>query len=168
MRMMTLGALVAAGLLAFAATPAAASCCDHMEKAPCCDKLMAGCCKAPNDPIAEAVLMPNLQDEARPSRETLVIFFQKPVKVGDRILQGKYVIEHDNNRMARGEPCTYIYAASDFRLPVVTFHCTHLERGRSGAPTVVLRSLGEANGMKELVAFQFAGETGAHGVPVNR
>ena len=71
-------------------------------------------------------------------------------------------------RMARGEPCTYIYAASDLRLPVVTFHCTHLERGRSGAPTVVLRSLGESNGMKELVAFQFAGEIGAHGVPVNR
>ena len=31
-----------------------------------------------------------------------------------------------------------------------------------------LRSLGEPNGMKEFVAFQFAGEMGAHGVPVAR
>ena len=167
MRMMTFGALIAAGLLAFAATPAAASCCDHKEKAACCDKLMAPCCKE-QDPIAQAVLLPILTEVPRPARETIIVWFHKPVKVGDRILQGKYVIEHDNNRMARGEPCTYIYAASDLQLPVVTFHCTHLERARSDAPTVVLRSLGEPNGMKELVAFQFAGEIGGHGVPVNR
>jgi hypothetical protein len=167
MRTMVFGALVAAGVLALAVTPAEASCCDH-EHAACCDRLTAGCCKEQDDPIARAVLLPNLPDEPRPARETMVVWFQKPVKIGNRVLQGKYVIEHDNNRMARGGPCTHIYAASDLQRPVLAFHCTHLERGRSTAPTMVLRSLGEANGMKELVAFQFAGEIGAHGIPVTR
>lgn len=167
MRITTVGALIAVGLLAGGVTPAAASCCDHTEKAACCEKMTHACCKEQNDPIAKAVLLPDL-DEARPAREMMVVWFEKPVKIGDRVLQGKYVIEHDNNRMAQGGPCTYIYPASDLRLPVVTFHCTHLERAPSRAPTIVLRSLGEPNGMKEFVAFQFAGEMGAHGVPVAR
>ena len=168
MKVTILGALISAGLLTVMATPAAASCCDHKEHSACCDRLMATCCKEKDDPIARAVLLPDLADEPRPARETMVVWFHNPVRIGDRVLQGKYVIEHDNNRMARGGPCTFIYAASDLRLPVVAFHCTHLERARSTAPTLVLRSLGEANGMKELVGFQFAGEIGAHGVPGDR
>jgi hypothetical protein len=168
MKLTVLGAVIGVGLLAsFATTPAAASCCDHSQKSACCEQHLQSCCKHPDDPIAKSVLLPNL-DEPRPVRERLVVWFHKPVKVGDRILQGKYIIEHDNDRMAHGGPCTYIYAASDQQLPVVAFFCTHLERPLAGQPTVVLRPLGEANGMKELVAFQFAGEMGAHGVPVNR
>jgi hypothetical protein len=98
-------------------------------------------------------------------RETMVVRFWTPVKVGDRILLGKYIIEHDNTRMARGQPCTHIYEASDPRLPVVRFHCTHLHRPASEQPAVRLRPLGETNGMRELTEFQFAGEKGAHGVP---
>jgi hypothetical protein len=108
------------------------------------------------------------QPEQRPSRETMTVWFTKPVLIGDRILLGKYVIEHDNVRMARGRPCTYIYAASDPRLPVVAFHCTHLKRPISSRPSVTLLSLGEANGMARLTEFQFAGERGAHGAPVSR
>src|SRR6476619_3430477 len=85
------------------------------------------CCEPVNDPVAEAVLIPRVP-ESRPVRESLVVWFMKPVKIGDRVLMGKYVIEHDNARMARGEPCTYIYAANDRRLPVVAFHCKHLDR----------------------------------------
>ena len=103
-----------------------------------------------------------------PVRQTIAVWFHKPVKVGDRILLGKYLIEHDNDRMARGRPCTYIYAASDPRLPVVAFHCRHVKKPLSTQPTLVMRSLGDANGMTELVAFQFAQETAAHGVPTKR
>ena len=67
------------------------------------------------------------------SRQTMTVWFHRPVKIGDRILLGQYVIEHDTVRMARNRPCTYIYAASDQRLPVVAFHCTHLKRARGGA-----------------------------------
>ena len=104
----------------------------------------------------------------RPGVEHIVVTFKNPVLVGNRILLGKYVIEHDNWRMARGLPCTHIYAYDDQRLPVVAFHCTHLKRPRSNAPTVTLRSMHEPNGLKRLTEFQFNGETAGHGVPTGR
>ena len=102
------------------------------------------------------------------SRQTMTVWFHRPVKIGDRILLGPYVIEHDTVRMARNQPCTYIYAASDQRLPVVAFRCTHLKRPRGEQPTVVVRPLSEANGMMAFVEFQFAGDEGGHGVPAGR
>jgi hypothetical protein len=70
--------------------------------------------------------------------------------------------------MARGAPCTYIYAADDRRLPVVAFHCKHVDRPRGERASVTVRPLGEANGMGALREFQFAGELGAHGLPASR
>ena len=146
-----------------AALAAEACCCckDGEKKMACCDK-------DEQTPEAVAVLIPQVKPEPRPVRETMTVWFMRPVKVGDRILFGKYVIEHDNNRMARGRPCTHIYEASDLRLPVVAFHCTHLERAPGPRPSVTLVSLGEPNGMKKLTEFQFAGEVGAHGAPTLR
>jgi hypothetical protein len=156
----------AACIYALTATPAAAAC-RELQKQPYCGEPAMTCCEPTNDAAAAAVLIPQ-SVEARPARETLTVWFKKPVKVGDRILLGKYVIEHDNNRMARGAPCTYIYAADDLRLPVVAFRCEHLHRSRGERASVTLPPLGEANGMQEFREFQFAGEAGAHGVPVRR
>jgi len=147
------------------ANPAAAS--SRAEKKACDATAVVVCGEPANDPVAEAVLIPRLP-ELRPTRESLVVWFMKPVKVGTRVLIGKYVIEHDDARMARGEPCTYIYAAADRRLPVVAFHCKHLDRARGERASVTVRPMGEANGMGELQEFQFAGELGAHGLPTNR
>jgi hypothetical protein len=156
----------AACISALTATPAAAACCEP-QRQPCCDEPSLTCCETTNDAAAVAVLIPQLV-EPRPARETLTVRFMKPVKVGDRILFGKYVIEHDNNRMARGAPCTYIYPADDLRLPAVAFRCKHLHRPQADRASVTLRPLGEANGMQEFREFQFAGEAGAHGVPAGR
>ena len=101
-------------------------------------------------------------------QQIMTVWFHKPVKIGDRILFGKYIIEHDNARMRRGQPCTHLYAASDPRLPVVAFRCKHLSRPETAEPIVMVRSFRVANGMAELVAYQFAGETLAHGVPDGR
>ena len=46
--------------------------------------------------------------------------------------------------------------------PVVTFHCTHIERGRATQNVVSLQEKGD---LVVLQDFQFAGETAAHGVP---
>ena len=155
-------------MVAVGTTPAAAACCDHQNQA-CCEKSAMSCCDHDGQtPEAVAVLIPPPWfAEPRPARETMTVWFKNPVKIGDRILLGKYVIEHDNDRMARGRPCTHIYAASDPRLPVAAFHCTHLTRVARAAPSVTLVSLGEPNGMKRLTEFQFAGEVGAHGAPVS-
>jgi hypothetical protein len=116
--------------------------------------------------VVAAQTAPQQADPA--TKQTMTVWFHRPVKIGDRILLGQYVIEHDTVRMARGRPCTYIYAASDQRLPVVAFHCTHLQRQANQQSRVVLRPLGEANGMMAFAEFQFAGEDAGHGVPTGR
>jgi hypothetical protein len=78
---------------------------------------------------------------------------------------GKYIIEHDTDRQARGEPCTHIYAADKPTTPVVTFHCTHLEGEGGDRGIVMLKSLGD--GSQRLLWFQFAGEDAAHGYPAH-
>jgi hypothetical protein len=175
MRKRTLIAIAALTLGVGWATPEAAACCDAQQPA-CCDPATTDCCTR-GDIAAAGVIIPQTIPqiripvidptfrERRPNRETMTVWFATPVKIGDRILLGRYVIEHDNLRMAQGRPCTHIYAADDLQLPVVAFHCTHLEQAPGVHSTVTLRPLGEPNGMRELVAFQFAGEDGAHGVP---
>ena len=119
------------------------------------------CCTGNDAGIASAALgLP-----ATPEVRTLAVTFRDPVRVGDTILMGRYVIEHDDARMARGEPCTFIYEAGDRREPVVTFHCTHLERPAPTQATVVVRP-GRDYPVKELSEFQFAGDETAHGVPI--
>jgi hypothetical protein len=104
---------------------------------------------------------------APPVRQTAEVWFHRPVMVGKAILLGRYVIEHDTDRQARGEPCTHIYAYDDRTKPVAAFHCTHLERERAPQNTVVLVSEGDLT-FQRLTEFQFAGETAAHGYPTVR
>jgi hypothetical protein len=138
------------------ARAATTDCCpDHQ----CCDS--GTCCvtlaATPQEP------------EPPPVREYARVFFANPVKVGDRVLFGAYLIEHDNDRMARGRPCTYIYKANDLRLPVVAFRCRHLHRAQRATSTITLRRLPDMAGNgSELLEFQFAGSTDGHGVPTKR
>lgn len=112
----------------------------------------------------QAIVLPSIN--VTPARQTAVVLFQRPVWVGNTVLMGKYVIEHDTERQARGEPCTHIYAVTDQKTPVAVFHCTHLEGERAETALVVVRSIdGE---QQRLVQFQFAGETAAHGYPTGR
>ena len=172
MSLQALSFMLAAGLLAVVPGAARAQAPTHEHNsaccktaAPCCQTAMATCCTQQDDAIPIQLVV-NRQEP--PTRQTMTVWFQRPVKIADRILFGQYVIEHDNVRMARGQPCTYIYEASDQRLPVVAFHCTHLKRTRSDHPTVWLQPLGEANGMMAFTEFQFAGEAAGHGVPAGR
>ena len=173
-----------AGLLVASPAFAAAPCCDM----PCCQDMKAdkACCDMPcckNHAGIEHATMPmaDLTDPfflaiqtAPPvppmvtaaARQATEVWFMQPVRVGDKILQGRYVIEHDNDRMARGEACTHIYAFNDQKTPIVAFHCTHLERDAVKSNTVVLQS--NADGFKTLTEFQFNGETAAHGYPTVR
>jgi hypothetical protein len=162
------------GLIIGAATTARADavCCGDGKA--CCDERHAACCATDRNVDAVAVLS-SIDRAAKvqptvdaPARRTMEVRFQRPVKVGDRILLGKYVIEHDDVRMAGGRPCTHIYVASDQRLPVVAFRCTHLHNLPTVQDTVTVKRLREANGMTELLSFEFANERGAHGVPVVR
>lgn len=103
-------------------------------------------------------------DVAAPSStQTASVFFRRPVWFGETVLMGRYIIEHDTDRQARGEPCTHIYAASDTSTPVVTFHCTHLDATVADTAVVVLQS--NPDGSQKFLQFQFRGEGAAHGYP---
>ena len=146
---------------------AMAACCDQAA-APCCDKAMS-CCenKGHVHGAADVPVVPDPQlSPAPPVRQMSEVWFMRPTVIGRAIVQGRYVIEHDNDRMARGEPCTHIYAFDDRETPVATFHCTHLERDRADHATVVVVTL--SDGMQKLTEFQFAGDTAAHGYPAVR
>lgn len=163
-------AFAAAGAVA-APAPAAAACCDQHAQtaAACCDM---PCCKdhhqAGDVNVVEMMLAADPQlNPAPPVRQSAEVWFHRPVMVGSSILQGRYVIEHDNNRMARGEPCTHIYAYDNRNKPVAAFHCTHLERDRADQNVVVVYTTSDGR-TQRLSEFQFAGETAAHGYPTVR
>ncbi len=154
-----------------APTPAApkACCASHAMAAPAAPAAPMACCNhggamaMPADDPAVAMAGLGLVN-AQPVKYIDVVF-RDPVRVAHTVLMGRYVIEHDDERMARGEPCTYIYEADDLRAPVVTFHCEHLERPAADTATLVLApSINPA--IKTLKEFQFGGETASHGVPV--
>jgi len=160
-------AAAAAGFIMAMPAAADAACCNpamHAAKAPCCDM---PCCTGKS--VEDVLLSQMTQDPqltpAPPVTQVAEVWFTRPTLVGKAILQGRYVIEHDTDRMARGEPCTHIYAYNDRTKPVVAFHCTHLERERAGQNIVVLVNAAEP-GLKRLTEFQFAGETASHGYPV--
>jgi hypothetical protein len=169
-KLLMAAAITAVVVLAPAA--AEASCCDqkghaaqHQER-DCCQ---AACCEQKVEPSAIGMLMeldPQLHPAA-PVRQSAEVWFHRPAMVGKAILQGRYVVEHDNDRMARGEPCTHFYAYDDQVNPVATFHCTHLERDRASQNVVVVATISDGS-MQRLVEFQFAGENFAHGHPTVR
>lgn len=134
---------------------------------PCCQTHAAptpdtGCCTAAADDPKVALAGLGLANPL--PVKTMSVVFREPVRVGDNLLMGWYVIEHDDDRMARGEPCTYIYELDTMRDPVATFHCTHLEHPAPDTATVVLGRTAHPS-VKTLLEFQFSGEAAAHGVP---
>jgi len=152
------GAMACCGEKKMAAKPAGAmACCNHGA---------AGQMAAlpADDP---AVALAGLGLTLPPPVRYIDVTFRDPVRVGNAVLMGEYLIEHDDERMARGEPCTYIYDADDVRAPVVTFHCEHLERPVAPNASVVLVP-GVNSSMKVMKEFQFGGETASHGVPAVR
>ena len=157
-------------LLAAIALPAMAladspRCCEQEA-----DKCAMACCKHDHPANGVELLLSlggglTMADELVPGavRQRAEVWFHRPVWVGRNVLMGKYIIEHDTERQARGEPCTHIYAAADPDNPVVTFHCTHLEGEKDNRNVVALQTMGD--GIRKLLWFQFAGETAAHGYP---
>ena len=133
----------------------------------------AACCDMKQAHVHEASAIEMLLSASDPQlnpaptvRQETEVWFMQPTLIGRTIVQGRYVIQHDNDRMARGEPCTHIYAFNDRTKPVATFHCTHLERDRANQNLVGL--INDPSGFKRLTEFQFAGESAAHGYPGDR
>jgi hypothetical protein len=87
---------------------AAAACCDNGNSC-----THAACCIDHHDEVAMEPTVTGLTavapgfewpEEARPVRQSAKVLFRDPVRIGNRVLIGAHVIEHDEERMARGLP----------------------------------------------------------------
>jgi hypothetical protein len=139
--------------------------CAVLRDMPCCADHATAATPKDIDILAMLPLDNDPQFPGAAAWQSTEVWFQRPVLVGKNILQGRHVIEHDNDRMARGEPCTHIYAYNDRTKPVVAFHA-RTSSDRTGTNTVALATIGD--GTMQLLEFQFAGEHAAHGVPSGR
>lgn len=106
----------------------------------------------------------NAASAAKKERATMK--FSEPVKLMGFTLKGEYLFVHDDEAMARGEACTFIYKgdAEIASKLVVSFHCSPIERPKVANFTV--RTLLTPSGHYELSEYQFAGSTEAHRAPV--
>ncbi len=105
---------------------------------------------------------------AKSSRQSAVVQFDRPTWVATALLMGRYVIEHDDERMAHGASCTTVYRMGhDGPIDVVSFHCTPR---RQPAPKHFRVSVipDPLDGRDTLTAYQFTDDPEVHGVPVAR
>jgi uncharacterized cupredoxin-like copper-binding protein len=97
-------------------------------------------------------------------KKRAVMQFIEPVKLMGVTLKGEYLFVHDDEAMARGETCTFVYkgnAPIDSKL-VVSFHCLPVQRARVGSFTV---RMVDVAGVTQVREYQFEGETETHLVP---
>ena len=98
-------------------------------------------------------------------RQRAEVNFPNAVKLMGVTLQGNYLFVHDDEAMARGEACTYIYKGlnENPKNLVATFHCIPATRNQAVYFTV--RTATDEMGQAQLTEFQYPGSTEAHLVP---
>ena len=107
-------------------------------------------------------------DNVAPEKQWALINFVEPTIVAGEMLMGPFLIVHDSQKMARGEPCTTFYRFDKKHGPreaVVSFHCLPVQRQVCAKTTLTVRS-DPAFGVAKLLEFQVAGDSEAHGVPL--
>ena len=97
-------------------------------------------------------------------QDSAVVTFRRPTLFHNVVLQGTYVIVHDDAAMATSDqPCTHIYRAENGKAgeEVTAFRCRPAEAVKVDRTHFWTRPSG---GMERVLQFQFAGQTEAHQV----
>lgn len=116
--------------------------------------------------------MPPMLEQIKPQQPEIqkaVVEFTEPIKLLGAVLKGDYLFLHDEAKMARGEPCTWVYARGDtgkFDKLVVSFHCIPVTREEPSEQfKVIISATNPAIGLPEVLEYRFAGSTEGHKVP---
>lgn len=101
-----------------------------------------------------------------PAVKWAAVNFTDTVMIAGSFVSGPVVFVHDDERMARGEPCTTVHrldAVKGAGEEIVAFHC----KPRWGkAPSKFTKSTRhQPDGPPILTEYQFAGDEEAHEVP---
>jgi hypothetical protein len=116
--------------------------------------------------LAGVVSIPTTGGEAATPPKWAVVHLQEPTLIAGAFAQGPVLFEHDEGRMARGEPCTIVYEFAPGKGPgreIVAFHCK--PRWGENVGTFQFATSRNDRGTCVLKEYQFAGDTEAHGVP---
>jgi hypothetical protein len=104
---------------------------------------------------------------AVPTRQAAVVRFLNPTIIAGAAVMGPVVFEHDDARMARGEPCTTVYHYDAKRQArgkvIVEFMCQ--PKFAEVPKEFVARCIKAPAGPDRLMEYQFKGDNEAHGVP---
>ena len=100
-------------------------------------------------------------------KKQAVMQFIEPVQLMGVVLKGEYLFVHDDEAMARGEACTFVYKGNSPNAAklVASFHCVPAQRVKVTSFTVRTAAV---SGIQELTEYQFSGETEAHTVPAGK
>jgi hypothetical protein len=103
----------------------------------------------------------------KPQREEAVVEFTETVKLQGALLRGQYLIFHDDERMAQGEACLYVYTMKDGKRDklVLSLHCEPVQREKTTQFTVTFASRSSILSVREVREIQFAGSAKAHRIP---
>jgi hypothetical protein len=99
-------------------------------------------------------------------RQSVIVNISDPVVLRGHVLMGPYLVVHDDDRMARGEPCTSIYKFDRDRGPQaleVEFMCQPTQRKICETTKFSVRH--SDAGLNVVTEYQFAGDPEAHIVP---
>ena len=112
--------------------------------------------------VIMAVLAPAAAFAA--SQNSAVVTFRRPTLFHNVVLQGTYVIVHDDAAMATSDqPCTHIYRYENGTTgeEVAALRCRPAQAVKVDRTRFWIRPSG---GMERVLQFQFAGQTEAHQV----
>ena len=102
-----------------------------------------------------------------PAVKWAAVNFTDTVMIAGAFVTGPVVFVHDDERMARGEPCTTVHRLDAVKGPgeeIVAFHCK--PRWGKKAPEKFTKSTRtQPDGPPILTEYQFAGDEEAHAVP---
>ena len=104
--------------------------------------------------------------DAVPTRRAAAVRFLRPTIIAGAFVLGTVVIEHDDAKMARGEPCTTVYrykSNAEYGEPIVSFMCMPQDRPLADKFEATLEQT--VSWPNRLLEYQLAGEREGHGVP---
>lgn len=93
------------------------------------------------------------------------VHFSEQVMLRDVALKGDYLFVHDDDKMAKGEPCMNVYQVNANRTSklVVSFRCQPIEREKTER-TLITVSPG-SDGRSRVAEIQFAATSEGHRIP---
>lgn len=103
---------------------------------------------------------------AVPTKRSAAVRFLRPTIIAGTFVIGTVVFEHDDAKMARGEPCTTVYrykSDAEFGEPIVSFMC--MPQDRPLATKFEATLVRNVTWPDRLIEYQIAGEHEGHGVP---